>query len=417
MARSVSEASDEPQVARPVTGEAVLPAASDAARLKVLIAGISSLVLMLGIARFAYTPLMPLMQAQTWLGLEEGAWLASLNYLGYFSGVLLASLLNDLRTKDTLYRIGLLLAVSTTAGSALSDNFWWLGGLRYLAGLSSAAGLMLGSGLVLNWLMRHHYRSELGVHFAGVGIGIALCSLLIEVLTPTLDWREHWLLLGGLGLLLAVPAWLWLPRPVKSHLPTPGRVLSDSPPTRNYLLLFCCAYALAGVGYVVSATFIVAIIDAESAGNAGTRAFLVLGLAAAPACLILDRVARVLGDHRTLLLTCVLHTFSILTPYFSNALWLAYLSAALFGATFIGIVSLVLTMAGKHYPTKPAKMMGKLTIGYAVAQIVAPAIVGQITLHGGSYRDGLLLAGLCMALATGLVEWLRRLARDQKMYQ
>src|SRR5690606_5092178 len=114
-------------------------------RLRVLIAGICSLILMLGIARFAYTPLMPLMQAQAGLGLQEGAWLASLNYLGYFSGVLLASTLDDLRVKDTLYRVGLVLAVATTAGSAVSDNFWWLGGLRYLAGLSSAAGLMLGS--------------------------------------------------------------------------------------------------------------------------------------------------------------------------------------------------------------------------------------------------------------------------------
>ena len=392
-------------------------AQSDAMRLKVLTAGICSLVLMLGIARFAYTPLLPLMQAQTWLGLEEGAWLASFNYLGYFSGVILASLLNDLRIKDTLYRIGLIVAVLTTAGSAVSENFWWLGLMRYFAGLSSAAGLMLGSGLVLNWLMRHHYRSELGVHFAGVGIGIALCSITIELLTPPLDWRDHWLLLGAIGLVLALPAWFWLPRPHHAHQQNTSKVLLDAPPTRRYLLVFCGAYALAGVGYVVSATFIVAIIDAESAGNAGTRAFLVLGLAAAPACLLLDRVARVLGDHRTLLITCVLHTASILIPYFNDDLWLAYMSAGLFGATFIGIVSLVLTMAGKHHPTKPAKMMGKLTIGYAVAQILAPAIVGQITLHGGSYRDGLLLAGICMAFAALLVEWLRRLARDGRMYK
>lgn len=377
---------------------------------------------MLGIARFSYTPLMPIMQAQTWLGLEEGAWLASINYLGYFTGVIVASLLSDLGTKDSLYRIGLILAVLTTIGSAASDSFWWLGLLRYLAGLSSAAGLMLGSGLVLNWLMRHGHRSELGLHFAGVGLGIALCSVSVAMLSPTLDWRGQWIVLGLIGAALIIPAWFWLPRPPRSQDAFAGRALSDQPPTRLYLGVFCAAYALAGVGYVISATFIVAIIDADGAGpgsagqGSGTTAFLIVGLAAAPACLLVDRLARRLGDQTTLLLLCVLHTGSILLPYFNTLLLSAYVSAALFGATFIGIVSLVLTMAGKHYPSKPAKMMGKLTIGYAVMQMIAPAILGQITAHGGSYRDGLLLAGCCMILATGLVVWLRYLALSGRIY-
>ncbi|MCS5558596.1 MAG: YbfB/YjiJ family MFS transporter, partial [Oceanospirillaceae bacterium] len=53
-------------------------------RFKVLSAGIASLILMLGIARFAYTPMLPLMQTQAGLGIAEGGWLAAFNYLGYF---------------------------------------------------------------------------------------------------------------------------------------------------------------------------------------------------------------------------------------------------------------------------------------------------------------------------------------------
>ena len=84
-------------------------------RMKVLGAGIFSLMLALGVARFAYTPLLPLMQAQAGLGVADAGWLAAINYGGYLSGALLAALIGDLVLKDRLYRLGLLLAVASTA--------------------------------------------------------------------------------------------------------------------------------------------------------------------------------------------------------------------------------------------------------------------------------------------------------------
>ncbi|MCP4992321.1 MAG: YbfB/YjiJ family MFS transporter, partial [Gammaproteobacteria bacterium] len=122
-------------------------------RLKVLSAGILSLVLVLGIARFAYTPLLPLMQQQAGLGVSAGGWLAAINYLGYLCGAITASFISDLTLKDRLYRVGLVLAVVTTAGMGLTENLWLWALLRFIAGLSSAGGLLLGSGLILNWLI------------------------------------------------------------------------------------------------------------------------------------------------------------------------------------------------------------------------------------------------------------------------
>ena len=83
----------------------------DAARLRVLMAGLSSLILVLGIARFAYTPLLPLMQQQAGLGVAEAGWLAAVNYAGYLSGAVLAASISDLVLKDRLYRAGMVLAV------------------------------------------------------------------------------------------------------------------------------------------------------------------------------------------------------------------------------------------------------------------------------------------------------------------
>ncbi len=384
-------------------------------RLKVLSAGILSLILMLGIARFSYTPLLPLMQQQAGLGVSEGGWLAAINYMGYLSGAIAAASISDLVLKDRLYRIGLVVAVVTTAGMGLTENVWLWAALRFFAGLSSAAGLLLGSGLILNWLIRHDYRSELGIHFSGVGLGIGLCAVAVELMQHYFDWSQQWLLFTLAGCFILIPAWVWLPRPDTTTLTRSGVSMLDTPPSRNFLRIFMAAYFCAGVGYVVSATFIVAIID-QLPGLAGRGAwtFMVLGLAAMPACIIWDLIACRVGDINALIAAFLLQIVGILLPVVGSSLTLAIIGAALFGASFIGIVSLVLTMAGRYYPTRPAKMMGKMTVSYGVAQILAPAITGVLAEQTGSYNVGLYIAASVMLLGALLMLRLRMLVRYEE---
>ena len=384
-------------------------------RFRVLTAGILSLVLTLGIARFAYTPLLPLMQQQAGLGISAGGWLASINYLGYLCGAILAAMINDLVLKDRLYRIGLIIAVVSTAGMAVTTDFWLWSLMRFVAGLSSAAGLLLGSGLILNWLIRHDFRSELGVHFGGLGLGIFVCAAAVEIMSAGLDWSQQWWVLTLLGLVLLIPAWAWLPPPDSTSVTRAGSVMSDRPPSQRFMRLFILVYFCAGVGYVVSATFIVAIIERlPGLEGKGNWSFMLLGLAATPACIIWDLVARRIGELNALIIAFVLQIIGIVIPIISSNLLLTMLSAVLFGGTFIGIVSLVLTMAGRYYPTRPAKMMGKMTISYGIAQISAPAITGLIADFSGSYDNGLYLAAIMMLIGTLLMIRLKALENTEK---
>jgi predicted MFS family arabinose efflux permease len=382
-------------------------------RARVLFAGICSLLLALGVARFAYTPLLPLMQQQAGLGVADAGWLAAINYLGYLSGALIASRIDSLVLKDRLYRIGMVVAVASTALMALSTDVVVWAVSRYIAGLSSAAGLLLGTGLILNWLIRHNHRSELGIHFVGVGLGIAGCAAAVGLMDPALDWREQWLSLSAMGIALLVPALGWLPRPDTSGLTKSGRPMLDNPPSRLFLRIFMAAYFCAGVGYVVSATFIVAIVDALPAlAGQGNLVFMILGLSAAPACINWDLIARRTGDLNALILAAVLQIVGIMLPAVSDSLYVIIFGAMLFGGTFIGMVSLVLTMAGRYYPTRPAKMMGKMTISYGLAQIAAPAITGQLAIAtGGSYAAGLWMAAAVMVVGTVLLLVLKLVAR------
>lgn len=380
-----------------------------AQRLKVLFAGIFSQILCIGIARFSYTPLLPVMQDQTWIGDAEGGWMAAVNYSGYMCGALLAASLSDLRFKDQLYRIGLLLAVATTVGMALTESIWLWCLLRFLSGLSSAASMLIASGLILNWLIRNNHRSELGIHFAGIGLGIMFAAIVVEVmLRLSLDWDEQWGWFGMLGALLAIPAWRWMPRPKPvSHTGTAGS-MQDQPPGRRFMWLMMAAYFCAGYGYVISATFIVTIVEREPAlAGMGQLVFLTVGLAAAPAVMVWDLIARHMGYLGALLLAYLVQVVGIIMPALSESLAVVLLSAVLYGGTFIGCVSLVLTMAGRLYPTRPAKLMGKMTLSYGAAQIMAPALTGMLAAQSGHYNMGLWLAGGVVTLGAALILMLR----------
>lgn len=376
-------------------------------RIRVLMAGVFSQILCLGIARFSYTPLLPLMQDQTWLGDAAGGWLAAINYFGYICGALLAASLTSLEIKDRLYRAGLLLAIVSTAGMAFTESLSWWMLLRFLAGLSSAASMLIASGLILNWLIRHSYRSELGIHFAGIGVGIVIAALAVELMhSLSFDWREQWLWFAGFGVLVAIPAWQWLPKPepVAASAPT----MADRPPTRRFMLLMLAAYFCAGYGYVVTATFIVAFVERQpELAGMGSWVFVFVGLGAAPAVMVWDLITRYTGYLNALLLTLLIQIVGILLPVIYPNLLTVIASALLFGGTFVGSVSLVLTMAGRLYPSQPAKIMGKMTISYGSAQIIAPALTGSLAAQLGSYNTGLWVAGFFVVVGALLVLWLK----------
>lgn len=364
----------------------------------------------MGIARFTYTPLLPLMHEQAGLGLPHAGFLAAINYTGYLCGALLASLINDVVIKDCLYRIGMVIAVVSTVMMGFTDNLTIWSISRFIAGLSSAAGLMFGSGLILNWLIRHNHHSELGIHFSGVGLGIAVCSAAAIVMVNSVSWNDQWFVFSCIGLLLLIPALGWLPAPDRSIMTKSGQSMLDCPPSQAFLRLFMAAYFCAGFGYVVTATFIVAIVNStpglESKGN---LVFLVIGLAAGPSCIAWDFIARRIGGLNALVIAAIIQIIGILLPIIGSGLVGALVGAVLFGGTCMGIVSLVLSIAGRYYPTRPAKMMGKMTIAYGVAQIIGPAITAQIAAIFGSYSAGLYIAAGVMGLGSYLFFLLRRM--------
>ncbi|MEE9325865.1 MAG: YbfB/YjiJ family MFS transporter [Cocleimonas sp.] len=384
-----------------------MPNSPQTQKLKVMLAGLFSLILTMGVARFSYTPLLPVMLDETFLNDASGGWLATINYLGYMCGAIIAASISDLKLKDKLYRIGLVVAILSTVGMGLAENYILWSVMRFIAGLSSAAGLLIGSGLVLNWMLRHGHQPELGLHFSGLGMGIALSAAFAIFMTGDYNWAQQWYIFTVAGVLLAIPAWLWLPKPDAITTQQSANNLVDKSPNKSWMLILYGAYFCAGFGYVISATFLVTIVDQQQAlQGKGNLVWLVTGIAASPACIIWDRIARKIGELHALMIAFGLNIIGILIPAipgFGESLAGVLTSGLFFGATFIGIVSLMLTMVGKFYPTKPAKPMGKLTLSYGAAQILAPALSGTIAESTGNYNMPLILASLIMSFGIVLL--------------
>lgn len=375
--------------------------APDIKPFQVMAAGIAAMLLTVGIARFAYTPMLPTMQAQTGMSRSLGGLLATVNYAGYMTGALLASTVKEARLRFLIYRLGLVFAVAGTAGMALTTQAWlWLL-LRFLAGIGGASGLLLASGMVLAFLVRHGKRPELGLHFVGLGLGIILSGALVALTNTHLAWSGQWLVLGAVTLILLFPAWFWMPAPEGQS--SSAKAATIVPRTRGGWLLNL-SYFCAGVGFVVSATFVVAAVaQVPELTGFGPYIWIVVGVAAIPATLAWDRLARRIGDVPTLLAAYGLQIVGILLPVVSTSAAAAIGGALLFGATFMGIVALTLALAGKRNSDNPAAAMARLTLSYGVAQIIAPAAVGRIAETTGNYNAGMVMAAATMVVGMVLL--------------
>ena len=87
----------------------------------------------MGIGRFAFTPILPMMQDDAGLSIARGSWLASANYVGYFLGALWATV-HRVRSPLAIRAALLVIGLATLAMGLVEQFAAWLV-LRMLAGV------------------------------------------------------------------------------------------------------------------------------------------------------------------------------------------------------------------------------------------------------------------------------------------
>jgi hypothetical protein len=355
--------------------------------------GAAALAASMGIGRFVYTPILPLMVREVGLTKSFGATLATANYAGYLVGALAGIAVPALVRSARVMRIALLLLVVTLAlMPATHAPAAWLV-LRFVAGAASALVFMFAVSAMLSLLREAHHL--VGWGFGGVGAGIALSGLLVLVSGSISTWSVAWWSSALAALLLSGIAWgLSPPEP---EAPVTGSPAADGvPPVHRWFAALFAAYSLEGIGYIIAGTFLVAAIGQKSPGWAGTSAWILVGLCALPASAMWAALGRRWSRPSLLLVALMLQATGIGLPAVVGGTAPALVGAALFGSTFLGIGSLVLGLgAYLQFP----RAIAILTTGYSVGQILGPQVVRPF-LRGG--YDSSLLVGAAIVLAAAL---------------
>jgi MFS family permease len=369
--------------------------------MRAAIAGLLGLAVAMGIGRFAFTPILPMMQDDAGLSVAQGAWLASANYIGYLVGALWAArpaIRTDVAIRAALLGIGL-----ATLGMGLTADFASWVALRALAGIASAWALVHVSSWCLEQLAPLRKPALNGAVFSGVGCGIIVAGGLCMVFMRLGAGSAHaWLALGTLS--LAVAALVW---PILGVNGAAADRLSAGEEKYRWsadaVRLVLC-YGAFGFGYIIPATF-VPLMAKQVVRDAAIFgwAWPIFGFTAAASTLLVAPLLRVLGNRRLWILGALVMAGGVAGPLMFPGVAGIVLAAVLVGGTFMVITMTGMQearrVAGLHAPV----LMAAMTAAFAAGQIIGPLCASYVAGPEGGFSAALVLAcGLLVLSAMAL---------------
>ena len=359
----------------------------------------------MGIGRFAYTPLLPQMVSELGWDFTAAGDLASANFLGYMLGALLAPPL--LRSRHVRFYLGLSLMASvgtTYLGAEVTDYFAWLL-VRLLSGVASAFCLVLVTTQLMFVLAAERREAFGNVHIAGVGVGIIVCMLAVFI--PA-DVEGQWSRLGGLSAVIMALAWFLMS---SEDWQSPQTVTEAGGDHRRLAGIWrlIAGYGLFGFGYVVAATFVVAIAaDVERLPVDPRSVWLVVGIAFVPSVYLWQWAANRWGLIETLRLAYVVEAVGVVTAGLGLGLTTLVAACVLLGGTFGAITALGLSAARDAAPHNVAGAVSAMTAAFALGQWIGPAVAGRMADHFGDFVVASLVAGALLLVAAGLLASAKR---------
>lgn len=380
---------------------AMKPAPPSALRLA--IGGMVAMAVAMGIGRFIYTLILPGMMEELNLSAAGAGWIASANYLGYLAGAL-ASAGGWAHGRERFVMLAGLGATALLAGlMGMTD---WMPAflvIRFLAGVASAFVLIFLSSIVMGHMAALGRPDLQAAHFAGVGAGIALSSALMAVLVALHSgWRAGWFLAAAVSALGFVPVLLLIDRGPPAHGQAAREpALAWSAP----LVKVIVGYGLFGIGYVVTATFLIAIVRQQGGGGVfEAMVWLATGVAVVPSLWLWQGPVRCLGLHGAYLAACAVEAVGVAASVSMGGTAGPLLGGVLLGLTFIALTALGLQAGRLLAPAAPRRVLALMTASFGVGQIVGPIAAGMLAERSGSFFLPS-LAAAAVLMMSGLIVW------------
>ncbi|KHS52759.1 YbfB/YjiJ family MFS transporter [Brevibacterium linens] len=347
------------------------------------IRGNLGLAVAMGMGRFFYTPALPLMVAALHWSSAPGAWIATLNYVGYFIGTAVIAC-GWVEPNRFVYRLSLIVSTLGLAAVALTPNLIWQGSIRTIAGIASGLIFVcVTQRIPANSRKPHHG----GISYGGVGFGILVSGAIVLAAGSFADWRQLWLICAAVSALFTIIAWTWpiparIPQnPTPTEAAAPTETDTDDPAEaatrfeanrRRAMAILSTGYFFQGGGYIIIGTYLVVLAGPVFGATAAASTWLIAGIATAASPLTWSAVAARIGTVKALTVCYCLQVFGALLAVFGSSPVVLIIAAALFGFTFIGVVMMTI---GVGTQMGVANASAKLTSWYSIGQIVGPAIV------------------------------------------
>jgi MFS family permease len=381
--------------------------------LAIALAGLVALAVAMGIGRFAFTPLLPLMLAERSLTLAGASLLASANYFGYLLGALACTFQpwlwrrfgwTSVANGPRLVRIGLAATALLTLGMAWEWAPAWTV-LRFAAGVASAVVFLYTSGWCLEQLARRGVPAMGALIYVGPGAGIVASGL---AATALVQWRAPaavgWVTFGLLAALLT--GLVWSVFDLRRNVAAPAAAGAGhaaapaTPPAGNGEMGgLALAYGLAGIGYIITATFLPVIARQALPESHWLDLFWPLFGAAVMAGAIGASRLPPGGDLRVRLAVCyAMQAGGVCASLISPSLAGFAIGSLLLGLPFTAITFVGMQEVRRVRPQQAPSFMGLLTAVYGVGQIAGPPLAAWLVARSATPAAGFALS---LWIATG----------------
>lgn len=369
------------------------------------LAGAVAMAAAMGFGRFSYTPILPGMMVGVPFSAADAGFIASANFVGYLVGAVLAAYGWAAGRERLLALLSLLATSILLAAMAATDSVLLFAIIRFLAGVASAFTLVFSSAIVLGHGAAAGNDHVQAAHFGGPGAGIAISSVMVLAFGYVFDdaaggWRADWIG-GALFCLVSLGiVWALLPEaPLRTGQAKEPALIWSRP-----MALLTLSYGLFGFGYVITATFLVAIARASASGPIiEFLCWFIAGLTATVALFIWKPFVRLLGLGGVYVAALIIEAIGVLATVELPHSVAPLIGGALFGATFLAITAYGLQIGRRLSPESPRRILALMTAAFGVGQIIGPVVAGWIAQATGNFVLPTIIAAIVLVFCALLV--------------